>query len=457
MREILLALGKNNMAAIRLVKKYLKFIRVGSFLGSRQIRRGSIWINLLIISIMTLTFLSLVVIPGILIGLTEGSFEQNREHLSGDLYLTVAPEEETIVNTQDIVRVLDTLPEVESYSVRYQLGSTVEAGYIDRDDFTKDPETLTIGAYAINPEKEEQTTNISKFLVEGEMLRSNESGYVLIGSTLLKKYSAFSDIFEPLENVEVGKPIKITLQGENLEPFERDQALRTSDNGLKVGQTTEFIVKGILDSKVGELSSGIFITEQDYRRIAKKTSLQAQQIAIKHTSDIDDDSFKSLVLNYNFDRYAKVRTATEAIPKFLGDIQVTFGLLGNIIGFIGIIVSSITVFIVIYINALTRRKYIGILKGIGISEGAIEFAYMIQSIFYAVIGISIGLLVLYGGLVPFFAQNPIDFPFSDGILVAEIIPTIIRAGILLGVTMIAGLLPARIIVRQNTLDSILQR
>ena len=111
----------------------------------------------------------------------------------------------------------------------------------------------------------------------------------------------------------------------------------------------------------------------------------------------------------------------------------------------------------IYINALTRRKYIGILKGIGISEGAIEFAYMMQSVFYAVIGIGIGLLFLYGFLVPFFAQNPIDFPFSDGILVADIGPTLFRALILLVVTMIAGLLPARIIVRQNTLDSILQR
>ena len=50
------------MAVVRWVQKYLRFLSVGSFLGVRQIRRGNIWINLLIISIMTLTFLSLVVI-----------------------------------------------------------------------------------------------------------------------------------------------------------------------------------------------------------------------------------------------------------------------------------------------------------------------------------------------------------------------------------------------------------
>ena len=437
------------------INKYLRFLRVGFFLGVRQIKRGSVWINLLIISIMTLTFLSLVVIPGILIGLTEGSFEQNREHLTGDLYLTTLPEEETIVNTQDIIRVLDTLPEVENYSARYRIGTTIETGYIDRADFTEDAESLSISAFAINPEQEEATTNLSKFLIEGEMLDSTKSGEVLVGSTLLKKYSNFADLFEPLQNVEIGQSVRLTLQGNVLEGLERDRAF--VDGDTRAGQTTEFIVKGIVDSKVGELSSSIFITEQDYRRIAKKTSLQAAEIAIKRTDNITDEQFKDIALSYGFGEYAKVRTATESIPKFLADVQRTFGLLGNMIGAIGIVVSSITIFIVIYINALTRRKFIGILKGIGISEGAIEFAYMLQSIFYAFIGIGLGLFVLYGLLVPFFAANPIDFPFSDGILVARFGPTMIRALVLLVVTMIAGLMPARIIVRQNTLDSILQR
>jgi putative ABC transport system permease protein len=443
------------MAFIRKIQKYFRFVRVGSFLARRQIRRGNIWITLLIIAIMTLTFLSLVVIPGILVGLTEGSFEQNREHFTGDLYLTTLPQEDSIIDTQDVVRVLETIPEVANFSVRYSIGSTVEAGYIFREDYTEEAENLSINAYAIDPEDEEATTNISKFLIEGEMLSDDESGYVIIGSTLLAKYSGFADLFEPLVNVEVGKPIKITLQGDALAGLERDQALLEVNNDP--GQTSEFIVKGILDSKVGELSSAIFITEQDYRRISGQKSLQATEIAIKHDGSVTEDQFKEIGLLYNFDRYAKVRTSTEAIPKFLSDVQQTFGLLGNMIGAIGIVVSSITIFIVIYINALTRRKFIGILKGIGISEGAIETAYLLQAVFYALIGIGLGVLVVYGLLVPFFQVNPIDFPFSDGILVARVPATLARALILMIVTMVAGFLPARLIVRRNTLDSILQR
>lgn len=444
------------MKIIRNFQNYFRYLSVGSFLARRQISRGNIWITLLIIAIMTLTFLSLVVIPGILIGIIQGSSVQNKEHFTGDLYLTTLPDESSIVNTQDIIRVLSEMPEVKHYTVRYQIGATIETGYINRPDFTKESEKLSVNAYAINPGKETATTNIDKFMVEGEMLEDGESGYIVIGSTLLAKYSSFADLFEPLRDVQVGKPIKVTLQGRAMDGFEADQALRGNENETN-GQTTEFIVKGILKSKVGELSSAVFISEQDYRRISGMQSMQAKQIVIKHDRSLSDDEFKKIALHHGFDKHAKVQTAREAIPKFLDDMQKTFAMLGNLIGLIGIVVSSITIFIVIYINALTRRKFIGILKGIGISEKAIEAAYLMQALFYALVGIGIGLLIVYGLLVPAFQANPVDFPFSDGILVAPIAGTLGKALFLIGVTVIAGFLPARLIVRKNTLDSILQR
>ena len=60
-------------------------------------------------------------------------------------------------------------------------------------------------------------------------------------------------------------------------------------------------------------------------------------------------------------------------------------------------------------------------------------------------------------LEPFFRRNPIDFPFSDGILSVSIGGTAIRIVILLVTTFIAGYLPAKLIVKGNTLDAILGR
>jgi ABC-type antimicrobial peptide transport system permease subunit len=97
------------------------------------------------------------------------------------------------------------------------------------------------------------------------------------------------------------------------------------------------------------------------------------------------------------------------------------------------------------------------LKGIGITGRAIEVSYVFQSMFYACIGSSVGLVLLYTFLVPYMAANPIDFPFSDGILVAEPLETSIRVGVLVGITIVAGYIPAWMIVRRNTLNSILGR
>jgi ABC-type antimicrobial peptide transport system permease subunit len=132
-------------------------------------------------------------------------------------------------------------------------------------------------------------------------------------------------------------------------------------------------------------------------------------------------------------------------------------MLGTGIGLIGLLVASITIFIVIFINAVTRRKFIGILKGIGVSSLSIEISYVLQSMFYAFFGTTIGLLIVYLMLVPYFAANPVDFPFADGIIVAPAGETVFRALLLFVTTVIAGYVPARMIINKNTLDSILGR
>ena len=75
----------------------------------------------------------------------------------------------------------------------------------------------------------------------------------------------------------------------------------------------------------------------------------------------------------------------------------------------------------------------------------------------ASLAMAIGLVLLYAFLVPFVTAHPIDFPFSDGILVAPVGGTLFRVGLLIVATLIAGYVPARMIVRRNTLDAILGR
>ena len=73
------------------------------------------------------------------------------------------------------------------------------------------------------------------------------------------------------------------------------------------------------------------------------------------------------------------------------------------------------------------------------------------------IGSVIGILFVFIVLKPFFDANPINFPFSDGILVATAGGVALRTSILLIATVIAGYIPSRMVIKQNTLAAILGR
>jgi ABC-type antimicrobial peptide transport system permease subunit len=219
----------------------------------------------------------------------------------------------------------------------------------------------------------------------------------------------------------------------------------------------EYTLVGVIKAKADQVALRAYINAPEFKKFVGIAGQNASEIAIDLREQSFDTELQALLLGNGFGEGAKIQTHDQATPKFVEDIQNTFSILGNAIGSIGIIVACITLFIVIFINAVTRRKFIGILKGIGIDERSIEYSYVLQSIFYATVGSAVGLLLTYGFLVPFFAANPIDFPFSNGILVAPVVDTTIKVLVLVTTTIIAGYIPAKLIIRQNTLNAILGR
>ncbi len=419
-------------------QKFINVIRVGWFLAFRQVKGSNKSTTFLIIFIMMLTFLNLVVVSGILVGLIEGGSRANKRQYSGDVIITTLVGNSDIGHTNEIKNTLQQMNGVADVSARYIASGKIEANYKTRRDFSEVQDIAGAQVAGISPEDEDSLSGISKFVKEGSYLNKDESGYVLIGKNLLHRYSeAFGDVFASLEGVYPGDEVKVTVGD----------------------KTKTFIVKGIISSKVNQVSLRAFITKEDFLRLVDRPNLNANEIVmrISPSSSFTADDIKSNLVKSGFLQDGKIQTATEAVPDFLNQIKLAFDILGNVIGLIGIVVASITIFIVIFINAVTRRKYIGIMKGIGISERAIEFSYILQSIFYASIGGLIGLFLVYVFLVPFFNAHPLNFPFSDGILVAPVYGTTVKFSLLLLVTLFAGYIPARRIVKQNTLDSILGR
>jgi len=411
-------------------------VKIAWFLGVRQIARSSVWTTLLIIGVMTLTFLNLVVVSGILVGLIEGSVRANKNYYTSDVIVSKLEQKEFIENSGSVISQIEQLPDLKAYSARYLDGVTIEANYRTRTDDRVKPDAVGALAAGIDPKKEDDLTGLSKFVVEGEYLNTNDYDKVLIGSNLLKKYLPVdSPGFAALENIGPGTKVRISF-----------------------GDTTrEFTVKGILKSKVGEISTRVYFVDDQLRGLIGREDFNVDEIAIALNEGSNPSETTRRLKAGGVGQVAKVQTFSEAEPQFLKDIKATFALLGNAISSIGLAVASITVFIVIFINAVTRRKFIGIAKGIGISGRAIELSYVFQSFFYALCGSIIGLVLVYLFLEPYFNANPINFPFSDGILVAPLGATSFRVFLLILTTIIAGYVPARLIVRKNTLDSILGR
>ena len=151
----------------------------------------------------------------------------------------------------------------------------------------------------------------------------------------------------------------------------------------------------------------------EVRQLMGRTDYAVNEIAILLKPGTDGVAFRDLLKRSGVGDKAKVQTFEEGIPNGVAEVQNTFAMIGNAIGSIGLAVAAITIFIVIFINAITRRKFIGILKGIGIS--------------------------------------------GETIIVAPLDGTLVRIMLIVLTTLIAGYLPSRMIVRKNTLDSILGR
>lgn len=410
-------------------------IRIGFFLAVRQIRRASLWTTGLIIFVMILTFLNLVVVSGVLVGLVQGIANQTRYQFTSDVIISSPYNKKYIENSPNLIALVKKLDGVKAVSPRYGEGAVLEANYNTRKENDK-PNTANAQIYGINPLAEDIVTNLSKTVTKGSYLAPGDFDKIIIGQFLLSQYILVDDPnLASLDNVTVGSKIR-----------------------LKVGSVErEVTVKGIIFSKIDALRRNVFMVDSQFRSMIGRNDGNVNQIAVLLKKGTDPIMIKEELKRGGADRFAKIQTYEDAQPKFLKDVIKTFSMLGAVFGSIGLVVASITIFIVIFINAITRRKYIGIMKGIGISGSAIRISYIFQSIFYAIFGSGIGLLIVYGFLVPFITRNPIDFPFSDGILVAPVDETLFRVGLLVLATIIAGYIPAWMIIRKNTLNSILGR
>lgn len=188
---------------------------------------------------------------------------------------------------------------------------------------------------------------------------------------------------------------------------------------------------------------------------------QPERIDIYPKSFADKDHVKSILANYNAEAKAKKQTGKVIVYSDL--VGMLMSSITNIINIvtallvafvsISLVVSSIMIGIITFISVMERRKEIGILRSIGASKADIRRVFNAETL---IVGALAGLL---GVGVSVLVTIPANMYVADRFGVQDIATLPVAAGVSLvvismGLTFLAGLLPASKAAREDPVEAL---
>jgi len=401
-------------------------LRASFFLTYKAISRGNKGTLALTILVITLAFINITFISSILSGAINTAYQQAIDNYVSNIVIEPGTDDDYIEKVSSLKRSINMLPGVTSCASRYSLGSTIT---YDPDKDGKDIREISWTIKSINPEEETQVTNIHNFMVDGQYLDKSDRDQVILGREVSGGYGASLEI-QSLKGVKVGDEITIHFSN---------------------GVTRDYTIKGIFITKFPLSDMAVFITEKEMESVLGLHN-RASEILVR----LDQPGQEELYIQ----RLRQIGIVDEEINPWIdyigliSGITQSFEIIKSIVTFIGLLVAGVTIFIVIFINTIGRRKQIGILKAIGMDERIIITSYMFQALFYAVVGIGVGLAVIRFILLPHFISHPLPFPMGMVSLLItkkELLTSI--AGLIL-VSLIGGLIPSWRVARENIIRAI---
>lgn len=188
---------------------------------------------------------------------------------------------------------------------------------------------------------------------------------------------------------------------------------------------------------------------------------QPERIDIYPKSFADKDHVKSILASYNAE--AKAAKQTDKVIVYSDLVGMLMSSITNIINIvtallvafvsISLVVSSIMIGIITFISVLERRKEIGILRSIGASKADIRRVFNAETL---IVGALAGLL---GVGVSVLVTIPANIYVADRFGVQDIATLPVAAGVILvvismGLTFLAGLLPASKAAREDPVEAL---
>jgi putative ABC transport system permease protein len=388
------------------------------FIAKKNIikNKNSLLFTILIIS---LGFISSIIIYGVLQDVSYDLQENFIETNMGHVILEPYKNQDKINNVNNVVEKIKVLPNILGVARITKKSARI----YDKDENYIDTEILVI-----NPKEFSEVSVIDNIIEKGDFLYKGENDKILMGCVNIEscnEIKAFDTI-----NLDVGEKARIVSNGY---------------------PETFLTLKGIYDHRYIEIEATSYINEETAKAVfSDYDSTKADQIIIllpkrKHASETIEELSK---MNLN----VKLSDWEEKSSKFSSVVD-SFIIIGNISFFIGILISAISIYVILYINILNKKTQIGIIKAIGIKSKVVALSYVMLSFFLGIIGSVLG-IILTLLMVEYFRFSPIQTGVGE--LVPQVtmgIFILVGSAILLA-SIISGYIVSKKITKQNIVEAI---
>jgi putative ABC transport system permease protein len=399
-------------------RKY-KLLSLSIFLALKNISKNK-KAAVLTLFIISLGFISSIIIYGLILDV-KFVMEQNFiDTFVG--YITIEPIEkgEKIKNVDNIIKKIENLPEIEGIaSIQKRAGRL----YDKKGDY------ISGEIWIINPDDYLKASAIEKLHFTGDFLNRKSYGEMSLGCSNIKSCSSTPEV-DAIDS-DIGETINVFFSS---------------------GETENFSLVGVYKQGLSLVEQLIFINQLTAENIFEDYDPnEADFIIIRLPNrDLTDHVIKEIsFLGIGADISGWKEKAVVYSETIKG-----FEVVGNMSFSIGIIISVITVYIILYINILNKRVQIGIIRAIGIETKIISLSYIIQGLFYGIFGSFLGILLTLL-MIGYFTLNPIVTnigkltPMVNSQAFFWVSITIVISSVL------AGYWVSRRIIKQNILNSIL--
>lgn len=403
------------------------------FLAFKSTLRGNRWALVLIVIVLSFSFVNLVFVSSLIAGVITSMDNQVVNAMVSNVVISPEEDDYYLDDVENIEATVLQLPEVAATAPRLISSALIEYRWKEKVSQSDKGKSGTWEVVGVDPLKEEDVTIIHESLIEGSYLDPDDRDQILLGIEIAGREQAVTSEFLTLGGVHAGDKVRLTYP-----------------NGIQ----KEYTVKGIFRAReMMRVDHQAYVTRKELSSVLDRHVFydRASEILVKTREGVSEPSVIAKLQEMGVP--GQIRTWDEYGGSMRG-VMSTFEIIGGLIGGVGLVVAAAVMFIVIYINVIGKRRQIGILRAIGIPQRSIIVSYLLQSLFYVVMGVILGWLLVQFVVEPYFRYYPLDLPTGLLSLTVEW-PTML--GTVMGLFIagvLAGLIPAYTIMRQKIIKII---